>query len=144
MHRMAFRSMMVLALVGCDNSQQKELGKAPETPTWDALTGLTRRDVLKPIALNASTGNIAGLKEHATSPVFQEAFAKFEKEPIPGKYSTPEREAARTELIKQFKTLIDGAKSGASDADLKAAATAGNSALQKMTATAPAAAAPAK
>jgi hypothetical protein len=40
-------------------------------------------------------------------------------------------------MIKQFKALTDGSKSGASDAELKAAVDAANAALQKLTATEP-------
>jgi hypothetical protein len=82
--------------------------------------------------MGAQMGNIAGVKEAVGKQKFLDAFAKFESEPIPSKWATPEREAARTDIIKHFKALIDGAKSGASDTDLKASAEAANKAINAI------------
>lgn len=128
MLRMAFCSVMVLLLSGCGNSQQAELSKDPGIPTWDGLKVMTGQDVLMPMVMGAQR-DIAALKTHVQTPKFQEALTKFEQEPIPAKYATPEREAARTEAIKHFKELIEGAKSGAPDAKLKESALAAHKAV---------------
>ncbi len=143
----ALCSMLLLLFVaGCGpGSQEAELSKSPDVPTWPGLAALKQDDMLRPIAMGAARGNVAIVKEQALNPKFQEAVAKFEAEAIPAKYATPERTAAREEVIKNFKALIEGAKSGASDDDLKASAVAGNNALNTLTALPPEpAAAPAK
>ncbi|HEY3964552.1 MAG TPA: hypothetical protein VGM05_08395 [Planctomycetaceae bacterium] len=129
MQRLACCSVLVVAVAGCGGSQEAELSKAPDIPNWPGLAALKQEDLLKPILMGAARGNIAMVKEQALNPKFQEAFAKFEAEAMPSKYATPARTAAREEVIKNFKALIEGAKSGASDDDLKAAAMAGNKAL---------------
>jgi hypothetical protein len=118
-------------LAGC-NSGNPELTRMPDIPTWDGLTALNQEDIMKPLVMGAQMGSDDSVKTHAASPKFQEAFAKFEKEPIPSKYSTPEREAARNEVIKNLKAVIDGANSGASAADLKAAVEAADKALRTL------------
>ncbi|HEY3963603.1 MAG TPA: hypothetical protein VGM05_03535 [Planctomycetaceae bacterium] len=129
MQRLACCSVLVLVAAGCGNNQEAELSKGPDIPTWPGLAALKQEDMLRPIVMGAGRGNLAIVKEQVLTPRFQEAFGKFEAEPIPSKYATPARTAAREEVIKNFKALIEGAKSGASDEDLKAAALAGNKAL---------------
>ena len=138
MHRLALLALMVCVAAGCETAAQKELSKGPDVPDYDGLRALNNQELLQPILMGAGMGNIAAVKQQAAKPEFVEAFEKFEKEPIPSKYSTPEREAARTDAIKHFKALIEGAKSGASDADLKTSAEAANKALQSLSAPGPA------
>ena len=137
MHRATFVSLLVLSLAGCD-SGNPELSRMPDIPTWDGLKALNQDDVMKPLVMGAQMGSDATVKEQATNPKFQEAFSKFEKESIPLKYSTPEREAARNEVIKNLKSVIEGAKSGASAADLKSAVDAADKALRTLSSPAPA------
>jgi hypothetical protein len=134
MYRLAFLAWLGLVLAGCETAAQKELSKGPDVPDYPGLRALNDQQLLQPILMGASMGNMAAVKQQAADPKFAEAFEKFEKESIPAKFSTPEREAARADAIKHFKALIEGAKSGASDADLKASAEAGNKALQALAA----------
>ena len=145
MQHIALCSVLLLAVAGCAGSQEAELSKPPDIPMWPGLAALKQEELLKPILMGAARGNIPVVKEQVSSPRFQEAFAKFEAESIPSKFATPERQAARDQVIKNFKALIEGVKSGASEADLKASAQAGNEALDRLSApAAPAASPPAK
>jgi hypothetical protein len=137
MHRLAFLALMVFVVAGCETAAQKELSKGPDVPNYDGLRALNNQELLQPILMGAAMGNMAAVKQQVAKPEFVEAFGKFESEAIPSKYSTPEREAARTDAIKHFKALIDGVKSGASDSDLKASAEAANKALQALSAPPP-------
>ncbi len=107
MQRMACCSVIFLALAGC-NGGPAEQNAAPEVPTWDGLKALNQESVMKPLMMPAQMGNAAAVKQHVDRPEFKEAFAKFESDPIPSKFKTAEREAARDEVIKSIKALIDG------------------------------------
>jgi len=63
---------------------------------------------MKPLMMPAQMGNAAAVKEQVERPEFKEAFSKFESDPIPTKFKTPERDAARDEVIKSIKALMDG------------------------------------
>jgi hypothetical protein len=79
-------------------------------------------------------GNPEGVRTHVQTPKFQELASKFGSEPIPEKFKTPEREAAKAELDKHFKALIDGAKS-MSDDQLKTEAQAAMDSFKKVAST---------
>jgi hypothetical protein len=128
-------TLFALVVAGCGpSSQEAELKKGgAEIPSWPGLSAVTSQDVLRPVVMGAAMGNFTAVKEQAADPKFQEAVAKFEKESIPGKFSTPEREAARTDAIKHFKALIEGAKGSASDEELKASVEGANKAIISLT-----------
>lgn len=131
MHRLAFCLIVAGALAGCGappNPPQVD----SDIPDYPALQDLFSVQNWGPVEGNASTGKWPKAKEALQNPALAEAFAAFEKEPIPSKFSTPEREAARKEIIKAIKAAIDGAKSGASDAELKANLEMAREQVQKM------------
>jgi hypothetical protein len=122
----------LFAFVGCGNSEQAKLSKPTESPTWDALKGLQTAEGMMGISLNVSMGNLQGVRDHVQTPKFQELVTKFAAEPIPAKFKTPEREAAKAELDKHFQALIEGAKGNAADDALKTEAEATMQAFQKV------------
>ena len=130
MHRLAFCLIVAGALAGCGEAN-------PPQPTYDipdypALQDMFSVENWQPVEMNAAMGNWPKAKEALVRPELSKVFEAFEKEPIPSKQSTPEREAARKEVVKNIKAAIDGAKSGASDAELKASLDTARDQLQKM------------
>jgi hypothetical protein len=125
----------LIVVSGCsNNAAQREMSKPTESPTWDALKGLQTPEGMMGISLNTSMGNPEGVRTHVQTPKFQELASKFGSEPIPEKFKTPEREAAKAELDKHFKALIDGAKS-MSDDQLKTEAQAAMDSFKKVAST---------
>ena len=124
----------VLSLAGCDNSETVALqkGSGPEIITWDSLKTIQSRDIMMGVAMNSGMGNFDGLKKHVQEPKFVDAVTAFENEPIPSKYATPDREAARTELINNLQGLIEDAKANAANDQLKAKADAIQTSLKKL------------
>lgn len=133
MHRLAFCMIVAGALVGCGPSNPPQVAQVHSVePDYPAMSELFSMAIWHPVQMNADSGNWPAAREALTKPELQDAFEAFEKEPMPGKSSTPEREAARTDAIRHIKAAIDGAKSDVSDADLKASLDAANDALLKM------------
>lgn len=125
---------LVWSAAGCGNSETDALrkGDGPTVVTWDALAALQAPEVMMGVGMNAEMGNFEGLKAHVKDPKFVDTVAAFEKEPIPSKYSSPEREAARKELIDHLNGLIEAAKSNAPGEQLKAKADAVKTSLRKV------------
>jgi hypothetical protein len=132
--------LLALVVVGCGSSQEADLrqGSSPDPATWPGLQAITDQALLQPIVMGAGMGDFAGVKQAASDPKFQEAATKFETDPIPGKFKTPEREAAKTEAVKHVKALIEGAKGTASDEELKASVDGLNKAINTLAAPTPA------
>lgn len=120
---------------GCGNPEIAAMkqGEGTDIVTWDALSALTAPEVMMGVAMNADMGNFSGLKAHVQDAKFVDTVAAFEKEPIPSKHATPEREAARKELIDNLKGLIEAAKENAANDQLKAKSDAIQAALKKVT-----------
>jgi hypothetical protein len=137
MQSRAVLAVIVLTLAGCTSSSEKVLQGTAEVPTWASLAELTD-EPLRQVSKPASVGNWTAVKSTlARDSSFANALDKFEKEPIPRKFSTPAREAARTDLINHFKALIEGVKSGAAPTELKEHFDAGQKALGTLTYTEP-------
>jgi len=139
MNRLVLCFTLAFAACGCGSSQEAELRQGgAQIPSWDGLNAITSQELTQPIIMGAGMGDFAGVKAAATNPKFQEALDKFEKESIPGKFSTPEREAAKKDAVKHYKALIEGAKGSATDEELKASVDAANKAINSITAPTPA------
>lgn len=130
-----FLVAVVLSSAGCGSSETASLqkGSGPEIITWDALRTLQSPDIIMGVGRNSELGNFGGLKTHVQDSKFIEAVNAFEAESMPAKYVTPEREAARTELINDLKSLIDAAKANATNDQLKVKANAVQASLKKLT-----------
>jgi len=137
MRRLFYSTAVIVALVGCGGDEAAQLAKGTDAPKWPSLDALTETETWFPIKMNSDMGNFTELRKAVDNPDFIKKFEQFEKDPIPSKYSTPEREEAHKDMIKHYRALIDGAKSGAPDADLKAHVDGFAAALEKQQKTAP-------
>lgn len=131
MHRLAFCLIVAGALAGC-GGDPNPLQPVSDIPDYPALSDMFSVENWQPVEMNAAMKNWPKAKEALGRPELAKAFEAFEKEPLPSKSSTPEREAARKEAIKHIKAAIDGAKSGASDDELKASLDGARDQIQKM------------
>jgi hypothetical protein len=130
--------MLLLALVGCTSSDEKKLQGSVEDVTWPALQNMTDDTILRPIVMPVSMDTPGPAKTHlSTDTKFKEALDAFEKEPIPGKFSTPAREEARKDAIKHYRAAIEGAKSGIPDAEFSEHVKAATKSMGVLTARPP-------
>jgi len=119
--------LMILALfVGCNRTKAR-LSKPPdfpETAHWPALDDLSMsRNGIEKLIRSVAIGSYPAVRGYLTSDEFRQMVANFENEPIPKKYATPEREAAKARAVEILRKLIADAN-GATNEDIATGAQA--------------------
>lgn len=122
----AILSTSALFGFGCGQQQQhiKEMSKpawVEETAKWPELEelfhstdGASMEKLQKAMSPRMGGGDVdtKQMAKNFEKPEFQARLNKFAETPVPDKYKTPEREAAKTELVEGFKKLVELAKKG--------------------------------
>lgn len=99
----------LLNSVGCGPSGKvAEMSAAPKVVTWPTLDTLMEPERNMFIVMSVQTGDLAGAKKAASDPKLKEAVDAFEKDPIPAPFASPAREAAKTDVVKHYRELIEG------------------------------------
>jgi hypothetical protein len=107
----------LVMLAGCgQQSHIKELSRKtwiPKTASWAELQALWHTDNYQDYTLEKFERSQGfGAKQGLTSASFQERLKKFDETPIPAEYATPERDAAKKEMVAALKRAIDAANRG--------------------------------
>lgn len=113
---LALLSLFVIA--GC-GGPPRELTQKSKVITWPALQALQDPAIAQGIFLTAQMGDLAACKKNAAAPQLQELVDKFEAEAIPASITSPAREAAKKEVVTNYKLVISAAKGVASAKELK-------------------------
>ena len=106
---------------GCTDQPSTFQGAPVKVVTWDSLDELMSDDVMRPVIMPADMNDWAGVKAGVSSETFKAAVEEFANAPIPSELATPEREAAKEELVKNYRALIEAAEKGAAATELQAA-----------------------
>jgi len=115
----AFCLLALLALIvaGCDpgTSARKKMEGA-EAPTWPALQAMTGQGGMMTVGMSLQVEGPQGAQKAAAAPAFNQLLDNLEKEPIPSKFSTPERNAAKKAYVENLRAIAKGG----SDDEIKA------------------------
>ena len=123
-------ALLALIVAGCDpgSSARKRMeGKA--APTWPALQAMTGPSGMMTVGMSLEVEGPQAAKKAAGAPAFQQLLDNLEKEPIPGEFATPERNAAKKAFVENLRGL---AKAG-SDDEIKALWEKTRESMGKMT-----------
>jgi hypothetical protein len=99
----------LLNFVGCGPSGKvAEMSVAPKVVTWPTLDTLMEPERNMFIVMSVQTGDLAGAKKAASDPKLKEAVDAFEKDPVPAAFASPARDAAKADVVKHYRELIEG------------------------------------
>lgn len=126
-----FGLMCAACLTGC-GGVPSEMTKKNEVVTWPALEALRAPEFGMGIIRSTQTGDYATLKTTLSDPKTEEVVKKFEDEPIPKQFASKAREEAKADVVKEYKLLISGGKSGAPMPELKKSVDAITQGLAKL------------
>ena len=124
--------LVVVLVAGCGDPAAKLQSKTIEIPSWGALDKLRSEEVMRPVENPAANNDWAGVKAGLVSDAFKAAVEEFASAPIPSKFATEQRKAAKEEAAKKFQALIEAAGKNAPDAEIKAGYEAAMSAFQEV------------
>jgi len=127
-HKLRF--WMAVALVvslwgtaGCGNRNAARLSRPPDLAKeahWAELDNLSRtREGMEILIRTVAYGDFATARHHLTSDDFKRRVAEFENEPIPEKYRTAEREAAKVTAVQVLRQLIADAEANQANSIIK-------------------------
>lgn len=107
--------LLLLAVPGCGDSHLEEFKKPawiPKTATWPEFQALYERkeDFKKPSFEKVRRSQGQGAKLLTDDPEFKANLKKFEETPIPAEFDTPERQAAKKDIVAEFNRLGELAK----------------------------------
>lgn len=104
-------SALVVALVvaGCDGtaSQKSRLEGQQQAPTWPALQAFNGESGLPVVGMGMERQGPKAGKQAAATPQFKGLLDAFEKEPIPSKWATAAREAAKKDVVDSLRKLAE-------------------------------------
>jgi hypothetical protein len=123
--------LLCACLIGCGGAP-KELTTPTKVVTWPAMAELKSPEVGMGVFRSIQMGDTATLQATLNDNKIEEAVKKFEQEPIPKQFASKAREDLKAEVVKDYKALISGGKSGASFDDLKKTATSIQQNLEKL------------
>ncbi|MBL7044951.1 MAG: hypothetical protein ISR77_40365 [Pirellulaceae bacterium] len=106
-------AFVLLMLAGCGNPAAKM--QSQETPNWPALDAL-QQDAIIGIGMGMDMGGPKEAQRATSTPAFKKVVDDFANAPIPSKFATSEREAAKTQLVENLRKFSQGG----SDDELKA------------------------
>jgi hypothetical protein len=86
-------------------------------PEWPALKALQGDGGIMTVGMSMDMQGPKAAQQAASAAKFKELVDNLEKEPIPSEFSTPEREAAKKEIVENFRKIA----AGGSDDEIKAA-----------------------
>ncbi len=104
----AFSLLALLALVvaGCTpGGTTKKQMEGTEAPDWPALAAMNGDGGLMTIGMGMDMDGPNAAKEAAAAPQFKQLLDDLEKTPIPGKWSTSAREAAKKDFVESLRKL---------------------------------------
>jgi hypothetical protein len=105
MRRFALLVLLLIVSAGCGNPAEKLGGQ--EAPRWPALEAL-QQDAIVGVGMELDMAGPQQAKRSAALPHVAKIIDDFANEPIPGKFATPEREAAKKELVESYRKFIEG------------------------------------
>jgi len=100
--------LMAFATVGCSGAAGVHHANA-EYPTWPAVDRF-RSDELTPIAMTADFGDWKKFRTLVIAADYRAAVEEFAATPVPKKWATPERTAAKDKAAADMKALIEAAE----------------------------------
>ena len=109
--RISFLALVALlpaGLVGCSGSGAVHQASA-EYPTWPALERFRDDELMMPIAMSADHGNWEQFRSLVVADNYRAAVEEFASTPVPGRWATPERTAAKDKAVAGMKALIEAA-----------------------------------
>jgi hypothetical protein len=100
--------LMALASVGCSGAGGVHHANA-DYPTWPAVDRF-RSDELTPIAMTADSGDWKTFQSLVVAADYRSAVEEFAATPVPRKWATSERTAAKDKAAADMKALIEAAE----------------------------------
>jgi hypothetical protein len=100
--------LMALASVGCSGAGGVHHANA-DYPTWPAVDRF-RSDELTPIAMTADSGDWKTFQSLVVAADYRSAVEEFAATPVPRKWATSERTAAKDKAAADMKVLIEAAE----------------------------------
>ena len=109
--------LMALASVGCSGAGRVHHANA-DYPTWPAVDRF-RSDELTPIAMTADFGDWKKFRTLVIAADYRKAVEEFTATPVPTKWATPDRTAAKDKAAADMKALIEAAEAKKPPQDLE-------------------------
>jgi hypothetical protein len=101
-------ALLALVVVGCTpGGDARKQMEGTEAPVWPALMAMNDDGGLMTVGMAMDMDGPNAAKEAAAAPQFKQLLEDLEKEPIPGKFSTPAREAAKTDFVESLRKLAE-------------------------------------
>jgi hypothetical protein len=101
--------LLAFASVGCSGAAGVHHANA-EYPTWPAVEKFCSEE-LTPIAMTADFGDWEKFRALVIAADYRAAVEEFAATPVPTKWATPERTAAKDKAAADMKALIEAAES---------------------------------
>jgi hypothetical protein len=106
----AFSLLALLALVvaGCTpgGAARKQM-EGTEAPDWPALNAMNGDGGIMTVGMGMDMEGPNAAKEAAAAPTFKQLLDDFDKTPIPRKWSTSAREAAKKDFVESLRKLAE-------------------------------------
>ena len=125
-------ALFVAGLVGCSGPAGLHQD-ATEYPTWPALEKFRGQELMMPIGTSIGRGDWDAVRALVVEDGFRAAVEEFTSTPIPQRWATPERMAAKDKTAADLKALIEAAEQKKSPKELESLWNAQSQSMSKVT-----------